>query len=199
MLASQVDALELVKQAQAGDVDAFAHLIQHYEREIYGYLMGMLGNREDAYDFTQQVFIKAWLGLGKLKSASCFKAWLYTIARNLTYDYWRGKKVLYQSWENLGVDSTVDEICGHEDRVAEAELVHLALAELPLKLRQCLLLGVVGGFSHSEIANVVGICETSVGTYISSARRHFRAIYCRLQNEQEVRDQTHEMFKTYTL
>jgi RNA polymerase sigma factor (sigma-70 family) len=199
MLASQNDTIQLVKSAQAGDVEAFAILVQNYEREIYGYLTGLLGDREDAYDFAQQVFIKAWLNLGNLKSASCFKVWLYTIARNLTYDYWRGRKILYQSWENLEVNNVVEDASGPEDRIAEAELVHLALAELPPKLRQCLLLGVVGGFSRREIAEIVGIGETSVSTYISSARRQFRAIYQRLQNEQEIGDQANEGLKVYTL
>src|SRR5205807_2700055 len=130
MLASQDDPIQLVKRAQAGDVEAFAILVQNYEREIYGYLSGLLGNREDAYDFAQQVFIKAWLNVGSLKSPSCFKVWLYTIARNLVYDHWRGRKVIYQSWESLDVNNVVEAADGPEDRIAEAELVNLALAEL---------------------------------------------------------------------
>ena len=152
-----------------------------------------------AYDFAQQVFIKAWLNVGNLKSASCFKVWLYTIARNLVYDHWRGRKVIYQSWESLDVNNVVEGADGPEDSIAEAELVNLALAELSPKLRQCLLLGVVGGFSHCEIAEVIGIGEASVSTYISSARRQFRAIYQRLQNEQEIGDQANEGSKVYTL
>ena len=74
---------------------------------------------------------------------------------------------------------------GPEDSIAEAELVELALAELSPKLRQCLLLGVVQGFSHHEIAETIGISETSVGTYISNARNQLRAIYQRLQSESD--------------
>src|ERR1700681_4519950 len=101
MLASQIDTGDLVKRAQAGDVESFALLFQNHQSEICGYLTGLLGNREDAYDFTQQVFFKAWLNMDKLKTAACFKVWLHQIAKNLTYDYWRRRKVLYVSWEYL--------------------------------------------------------------------------------------------------
>ncbi|MHB8597828.1 MAG: RNA polymerase sigma factor [Ktedonobacteraceae bacterium] len=185
MLASQIDTIDLVKRAQAGDAESFAILFQNHQREICGYLTGLLGNREDAHDFTQQVFFKAWLNIGKLKIASCFAVWLRQIARNLTYDYWRGRKVLYVSWEHLEESNVVEGVDGPEDSIVESELVYLALAELSPKLRQCLL-GVVNGFSHHEIAEIVGIGEKSVGTYISSARKEFRSIYQRLQHESDV-------------
>lgn len=201
MLASQNDTILLVKRAQAGDVESFAMLVQSHQHEICGYLAGLLGNHDDACDFAQQVFIKAWLNIGTLKNPSCFTAWLRQIARNLTYDYWRGrsKKVLYVSWEHLAENNPVEGADGPEDSIAEAELVKLALAELSFKLRQCLLLGVVYGFSHDEIAERVGIGEASVGTYISSARKQFRVIYRRLQSEQEKEVQSHERYKVYTL
>lgn len=185
MLASQMNTIDLVKRAQAGDAESFAILFQNHQREICGYLTGLLGNREEAYDFTQQVFFKAWLNIGNLKIASCFSVWLRQIARNLTYDYWRGRKVLYVSWEHLEENNDVEGTTGPEERIAEAELVKLALAELSPKYRQCLL-GAVNGFSHHEIARRVGICEKSVGTYISSARKELRVIYQRLQHESDV-------------
>ena len=161
----------------------------------------MLGNREDAYDFAQQVFIKAWLNISTLKNPSCFAAWLRQIARHLIYDYWRGKskKVFYVSWEYLAENNAVEGVDGPEERIAESELVKLALAELSCKLRQCLVLEVVYGFSHNEIAKRVGIGEASVGTYISSARKQFRTIYQRLQSEQEIDVRPHETFKAYAL
>ena len=201
MLASQNDTILLVKRAQAGDVESFALLVQDHQREICGYLAGLLRNREDTCDFAQQVFIKAWLNIGTLKNPSCFSSWLRQIARNLIYDYWRGKsrKVLYVSWEYLAENNAVEGIDGPENSIAESELVKLALAELSSKLRQCLVLEIVYGFSHDEIAKKVGIGEASVGTYISSARKQFRTIYRRLQSEQEIDVQPHETFKVYTL
>jgi RNA polymerase sigma-70 factor (ECF subfamily) len=200
MLASQIDTIDLVKRAQARDAESFATLFQNHQREICGYLTSMLGNREDAHDFAQQVFFKAWLNIGTLKNPSCFTAWLRQIARHLIYDYWRGRgqKVLYVSWEQLAENNALEGIDGPEDSFAESELMKLALAELSPKLRQCLL-GVAHGFSHHEIAETIGISEKSVGTYISSARKELRVIYHRLQSEQEREVQSHEKFTLYTL
>src|SRR5579863_2730772 len=114
MLASQIDTIDLVKRAKAGDAESFALLFQNHHREICGYLTILLGNREDAYDFTQQVFFKAWLDLGSLETASCFTVWLRQIARHLIYDYWRGRgrKVLYVSWEHLEENNVVEGVDG---------------------------------------------------------------------------------------
>jgi len=186
MLETRDDTIQLVKLAQAGNMEAFTILVQNYEHEIYGYLSGLLGDQDEAYDFAQQVFIKAWLNLASLREASYFKTWLYTIARNLTCDYWRRKKILYQSWESIEMSNITDGMHEPEDQVANAELVNLALAELSLNLRHCLLLKVVGGFPPHEIARIVGINQSSVNTYVSTARRLFRAAYQRLANEQEI-------------
>ena len=178
------DTLQLVKQAQVGSTEAFTALVQSYEHEIYLYLVGMLGDHDEAHDFVQQVFLKAWLNLATLQNVTCFKTWLYTIARNLIYDHWRGKKALCQSWEHLEGDNVNMGMPGPEDCAAAMELIHLALAELSPNLRRCLLLRVVDGFSLYEISEVMGIGTTSVSTYISMARKQFRAIYQRLENEQ---------------
>ena len=183
MIASP-DTPQLVKQAQLGNADAFTALVLSYEHEIYGYLVGMLGDREEAHDITQQVFFKAWLNLPTLHNVTCFKAWLFTIARNLIYDSWRGKKASCLSWEDLEGDNLNMGLPGPEEHAAGMELICLALAELAPNLRRCLLLRVVKGFSTQEIAEVVGIGETSVGTYISTARKQLWAIYQRLLNEQ---------------
>ena len=196
MLASQNDIIYLVKHSQAGDMESFTILVQSHQREVWRFLLGLLGDSEDAGDLAQQVFIKAWLNISTLKNPSCFSAWLRQIARNLTYDHWRGrgKKVLVVSWEQLAENNAIEGVDGLEDSIVESELVKLTLTEMSRNLRQCLLLGVVNGFSHDEIARRVGISEASVGTYISSARRQFRNIYRRLQGEQEREDQPHGTF-----
>ncbi|SRR6266566_513613 len=178
------DTLQLVKQAQVGNTEAFTALVQSYEPEIYRYLVGMLGDRDEAHDFVQQVFLKARLNLATLQSVTCFRTWLYTIARKLIFDHWRRRKGYCQSREHLEVDNLSMRIPGPEEQAMKMELIHLALGELAPKLRQCLLLRLESGFSPREIAEMVGIGESSVGTYISTARKQFCAIYERLENEQ---------------
>ncbi len=185
MISTQDDTIMLVKHAQAGSIQAFDTLMQHYEQEILRYLVSLLGDREEALDFVQQVFLKAWLNLAQLKDGVCFKSWLYRIARNLILDHWRGKSTYCQSWENIEPEKTTDGLSRLEDCAEQTELISLALAKLTPKYRQCLLLKVVGGFQYAEIAEKVGISEASIGTYVSAARRQFRAAYQLLVDECE--------------
>lgn len=182
------DLPQLVRCAQEGDSEAFAHLVRHFQREIYIYLANHLKDREDAHDLTQQVFLKAWLNLATLKETACFKLWLYKIARNLTTDHCRKRKVISLSWEELPTEEVIFKIPGPEDAAERAELIKQALTRLPAKLRLCLLLYAVGGCSAYEIARTVGIKEASVGTYISMARQQLRSIYHHLENEHVIEE-----------
>jgi RNA polymerase sigma-70 factor (ECF subfamily) len=176
----------LVQRAQAGSIEAFSLLVEHYESGIYRYLARLLRNHEDASDYVQQVFLKAWLNLASLQNMACFKVWLYAIARNLMRDHWRTKKLSCVPWEELVGDAVDMNTRSPEERAADAELMHLALAELAPKLRYCLILRVVWGYLPCEIACMVGISVTSVGTYISLARRQLPVICKRLMSEAQL-------------
>lgn len=176
----------LVQRAQAGSIEAFGLLVERYESGMYRYLVRLLRNHEDARDYVQQVFLKAWLNLASLHNLACFKVWLYTIARNLMRDHWRAKKLSCVSWEEL-VGEAVDVSTGDpEEHAADAELLCRALAEIAPKLRYCLVLRVVWGYLPCEIACMVGISATSVGTYISLARRQLLVICKRLMSEEQL-------------
>src|SRR5579872_6483643 len=125
---SDADVPLLVQRAQAGNFEAFAVLVEYYEGDMYGYLVRPLRNHEDACDFTQQVFLKAWLNLAGLQNGACFKGWLYAIARNLLRDHWRAKKPLCLSWEELSGDAVDLSTSGPEEHAATVELMRLALA-----------------------------------------------------------------------
>jgi RNA polymerase sigma-70 factor (ECF subfamily) len=101
---------DLVTGAQAGNSEDFAMLVQRFERQIYAFLAGLLGDRDDAWDVAQSVFLKAWLKLDTLKDASRFPTWLYAIARNAVYDHWRARKETHLSWEQLEMNHIYAEL-----------------------------------------------------------------------------------------
>ena len=175
----------LAERAQAGCMEAFDVLVRRYEDSIYRYLVRSLGNCEDAQDYKQQVFMKVWLNLASLQNVAYFSTWLFSIARNLVRDYWRAKKPSSLYWEELVVDTVELSTRGPEEGIANVELMRLALAELAPKVRSCLLLRVVYGYLPCEIACMMGINSTSVGTYISLARRQLLVIFKRLTSEEQ--------------
>ena len=175
---------ELVKLAKAGNADAFTLLFQRYKRPVRGYLAGLVGNSEDADDLTQRAFLNAWDKLLTLHDESRFRPWIFTIGRNLAYDYKRLQaRSASQSLESFKERNDPVNGINLEDETAVKELVKLALAELPPKYRDCLLLLIKGEFSHDEIAELLKISKTSVSTYICTARRQFRQAYYRLKDE----------------
>jgi len=171
-----------VKRAQDGDIEAFSALMERFESEIRNYLFVRLGDYEEASDVTQQVFLKAWMHIGSLQDNMCFKHWLFSIVKRLICDYWRRRKVHCQSWEDLMLDSRIAAMPGPEESTEKADLIRLSLIRLSSKQRQCLVLH-IEGFSPYEIAVMADISMASVGTYISTARKRFRAIYQELECE----------------
>jgi RNA polymerase sigma-70 factor (ECF subfamily) len=170
---------KLVELARARNNEAFTILVRLYEAGIGGYLLGKVGNQEDARDLAQQTFLKAWQELPRLRDASSFKFWLYRIATNLANDHWRNnkKRGYVLSLESLKDHDSVADTAGPEEQVTEADLIQRSLTDLPPKFRDCLLLQIQGGFSQREIAELLDISEGSVGTYISYARKRFRQAY----------------------
>ena len=170
----------MVELAQMRKAEAFTILFQYHRSGVYRYVVSLVGKDEDAHDLTQSTFLKAWERLPTLRDVSRFKAWLYRIARNLTYDHRRRKeRVSFQSWESLVEQTIALSKPGPEEVVAQAELVQLALAEVPPHFRECLILQTVG-FSQREIAELVGINEASVRTYVSNARKQLHEAYHQL-------------------
>ncbi len=84
--------VELVEKAQAGDQTAFHRLVDHYQPEIYRMIYYRSRSKMDADDLTQDVMLKAYKNIGRLKSPEVFRSWLYRIAVNRVRDYYRKKQ-----------------------------------------------------------------------------------------------------------
>jgi RNA polymerase sigma-70 factor (ECF subfamily) len=87
--------VELVEKAQAGDQTAFHRLVDHYQPEIYRMIYYRSRSQMDAEDLTQDVMLKAYKNIGRLKSPEVFRSWLYRIAVNRVRDYYR--KIQFKS------------------------------------------------------------------------------------------------------
>ena len=182
-MSASLDTHQLVRDAQKGNSEAFTALVQCFQKEIYTFTAKQVKVHEDAYDLTQQIFLKAWLHIGNLKETTCFRLWLYKIAQNMLKDYWRKKRIIALSWEDLTAKDVMSDMPGPEACAETRELIKIALTRLSPKLRLCLLLYTLNGCSPSETARAVGIKEASVGTYISIARKQLRSVYHHLENE----------------
>ena len=89
MIFREVEDRDLILKARRNDVEAYNLLVSRWEKRIYNYLLRLVGNREDAMDLNQDVFLKAYQNLKRLEDPARFGPWLFRIAHNEAYSLLR--------------------------------------------------------------------------------------------------------------
>lgn len=149
---------DLVREAVRGDQQAFARLYEEYFDRIYRYLYLKVGDRAEAEDMAQQVFLHAFRSIGTFKwQGTPFTAWLYRIAHNQVVDYLRKKTKRPMS---VTLDDTVASSAKDPQHMAELsvsiEEVSRAMRQLTEAQREVLSLRFAGGLSIEEVASAMG-------------------------------------------
>lgn len=192
--APEVLDVDLVRRAQGGDARAFDALVTKYRGRVYSMTYNLVHNDSDAWDLSQEAFIKAWRALPGFKNDSSFYTWLYRIAHNCSYDWLRKRKMQTAGeFDDNRVDHQPDptaEAVPHgftrpDKAMANAELgVHIreAVDKLSEDHRTAILLREVEGLPYDEIATVM---QSSIGTVMS------RLFYAR-KKLQELLKETYE-------
>ena len=174
------DAL-LVRQHLSGDPKAFEALFRRYQTPIFNLVTRMVRG-EDAYDITQDVFLKAFRALPTFRGESKFSTWLYTIARHTCLNHLRHKNVANegsleeQQEENPGsepidADMNVGRLC--ETRELQ-RIVDQVLATMPTEARMLLVLRDFEQLSYDEISQVTELSIVNVKSKIHRARQAFK-------------------------
>jgi RNA polymerase sigma-70 factor, ECF subfamily len=173
-----LSSASVVERAKAGDPAAFEELIDCHQRKVFSTAWRMLGNREDAHDAAQEVFLRMHKYLGGFRSDHDFSAWLYRIIVNVCRDHIRrrGGAHRFASFESEREAGTLETLTSDEDVEANAiksqqrAMIAEALDTLSTKERAALVLRDLEGLSTQEVARVLGSSQTTVRTQISSAR-----------------------------
>ena len=177
-----------VARARAGDDAAFAALYARYERRIYAFVYRMMGNPDDAFDLTQETFLKAYRALDKTDAALNVNAWLHRIAANACMDVLRRRQRLrWLPWDNTRHDRASGKrqddpegtLLGDETQRA----VTRVLQTVSPRNRQALVLREFEGLSYQEIATVLGITVLAVKSLLHRARAEFRERYLAMEGE----------------
>ena len=152
----------LVAACVAGDRDAFGRLVERHQRTVYRLCYRFAGNHEDASDLAQEVFIRAYRGVGRFKGDSSVATWLYRIAVNVCLNHRAAERPRADAIDpERHVDGSGADPAEAIHRRQRAERVRAAIARLPRKQRATVILRVYHELPHEEIARVMG---SSVGT-----------------------------------
>ncbi|MBT9133757.1 MAG: ECF RNA polymerase sigma factor SigW [Firmicutes bacterium] len=172
----------LIKRAKRGEVSAFAELVDTYKDKIYAFLYRMTGNREDADDLAQEVFIRVYSNLHTFDQDMRFSPWLYRIAQNLAIDFLRKRKKTVYLDDQMGQDNDMSwqlesQAPGPEDVTQFHDFqtaLETALRELAPMYRMVLLLRFAHDMSYEDIAKVTELPITTVKTRLHRARESLR-------------------------
>jgi RNA polymerase sigma-70 factor (ECF subfamily) len=169
-----VDDAELARRTAAGDGEAFGELVQRHGLPARRVARAILGVGEDADDAVQNGLIAAWRAIGRFDRRRPFRPWLTRIVANAALDLRRRRKVR----DAAPISEYVADTRVKPDRAADhalfRERLRDALATLPEKQRIAVVLFDAEGYLHAEIAEVLGVPEGTVRSYVFHARRTLR-------------------------
>jgi RNA polymerase sigma-70 factor (ECF subfamily) len=171
---------DLVDRARAGETGAFETLVRRYQGWVFTLALRMVGDRAEAEDLAQDVFLKAYRGLRGFKGASRFSTWLYAIASHhcLNHLKARGRRGGLGDDPPAPVDRLPDGAPRADALLERADLVRIVQAEmahLTEEHRMVLILRDIQGLSYVEIARTLGVELGTVRSRLHRARMEMKA------------------------
>ena len=165
-----------------GSAEWFSDLVHQHLRRVFGVLYRMVGNRADAQDLAQEVFLKAFQRRHQLRDPDRALAWLLRIASNAAIDFQRaraGERSAGPALEDLELwepEATPEQLLVRKERERR---LHDALRQLSPKERAAIVLRDLEGWSGREVARALDCSQITVRTHIASARIKLRRFLAR--------------------
>lgn len=172
--------LSLIARLKQGEEQAFDELYGHFRARIFSFLARLAGDLAVAEDLSQEVWLRLATRAGRLRDDTCLGAWLYTVARNLFISYRRNRLLDAARVGELGRMNLLPAsppspfeaaAAGEAERALER-----AVAALPLRYREALLLVSFAGLAPEEAAAVCELRPDAFRKRLSRARQMLEAI-----------------------
>ena len=159
-----------MKRSQAGNPAAFEALYREHVGQVYAICLRLSGDDQVAGELTQDVFVRAWHGLATFRSDSSFATWLHRIAYNAAKDHHRTgsrRRARSASVEEL------DELPARAPEVEKEDHIDLerAIAMLPERARDALILHDIHGYRCREVAEMTGTAVGTIQVHLHRARK----------------------------
>jgi RNA polymerase sigma-70 factor (ECF subfamily) len=174
----------LIQRCAAGDEIAFAELVSEHQRMVVQLAMNLLGDRDEALDLSQEVFLRVFRTIARFRGQSTLRTWIYRIAVNQArnrHRFWRRRHRADQVSLDVHVATHGEFRSGAEvgpDRVFDqkelAAKLQSALDGLPFDQRTAIVLREIDGLSYDEIAYSLGVAVGTVKSRLTRARQTLR-------------------------
>ncbi|MBP6889615.1 MAG: sigma-70 family RNA polymerase sigma factor [Candidatus Moranbacteria bacterium] len=172
---------DIILRVRQGEIAAFQFIVSRYERKLSLYLTHLIGNRDEAEDLLQDVFVKAYQHLKNFDDTRIFSPWVYRIAHNEAVNWIRkrSRRPIIVSWDDIveatGEQQSVESRETLEERWIRRELrddVREALSRLPEEHREVLTLRYYLDKSYREIAEIIGTPMNTVASRVNRAKKN---------------------------
>lgn len=176
-VSNQSDEAELMIRCRAGDQTAFAEIIDRHKDPLVNYLTRIMGNREQGEDVAQETFLKFYQARHRYEERGTLTAYLFRIAVNLVRTQQRRKQRWRLLVPLLGSRNGDRAEPDQQRSVLETELqrqLAQALTDLPLFLREPLILHEIEGWTYSRIADTLDCKEGTVKSRIYRGRQRLK-------------------------
>lgn len=182
--------VRLMLQVRDGDAAAFTELVLRYQNRLLTVLEHLVGNREQAEDLAQEVFVRVFKARERYTPEAKFSTWLFTIANNIASNALRSRSRRREVGvpDGNGADSTplsLDQLAKAAsgamptralDKAEQAEMVRSAVAALSERQRMALLLAKFEGMSYQDIAQTMNLSVQAIKSLLSRARVNLKEI-----------------------
>jgi RNA polymerase sigma-70 factor, ECF subfamily len=182
---------KLIERLIARDERAFNELVRAYERRVFALVLRMIGNRAEAEDLAQEVFVQVFKAIGTFRGESKLSTWVYRIAINLCKNRAKYLRVRHTD-EQQELEAVAERVPLGEARRANVgsverpdemlagrqveHIVQEAILQIEPSFRECLILRDVEELSYEEIEQITGLAAGTVKSRIHRARTTLREI-----------------------
>ena len=174
-----LDDAQLMDSVQQGNPVAFRVLVERYKKKAYFTALKLVGDPDDAYDLSQEAFIRVYNARRRYDKSHPFYAWFYTILRNLARNHLRKRAVRLEHAARIRrIRRRNVDVSGSPESILETDeakkAVWAAIEKLSYEHREIIILRHFEDMSYDEIAKLLGIAVGSVMSRLYYARRKLR-------------------------
>jgi RNA polymerase sigma-70 factor (ECF subfamily) len=175
------DDAQLMAAVQQGDPGAFRILVERYKKKAYYVALKLVGDSNDAFDLSQEAFVRVYNARRRYDNSRPFYAWFYAILRNLAKNHLKRRTVRseYAALVRNAGDAELDTRCAPDERVREEETraaVWSAIEQLSYEHREVIILRHFEDMAYEDIARLLGIPLGSVMSRLYYARKKLREL-----------------------
>jgi RNA polymerase sigma factor (sigma-70 family) len=175
----------LMARVKEGDLDRLGLLFERYKKPLFGFFFGMHKDRDLSEDLVQNVFVRILKYRTLFRGDGEFRTWMFHIARNVSHDHFRKKKIdardTIEDWEDrLGSDE--NRMTQYQQEENEL-LLSMAMDKLPDDKREILLLSKYQEKKYKEIAEILDCTEASVKVKVFRALQELKEIFRAIESQ----------------